>query len=334
MLSVFLFVDDIYSCRSQGGGKDVFPVERLAQTKARGQRPHHGNERVVYGHLAHGVAGNEFVVEGKAQGRDAYEQEQYYQTLPVDLRQCGTKQERWHKQEQATKGKAVARAHEDINTPYQTSRQQACHGRTEGIDDNHAIAQEGKPSALFSAQVQRQYSGKANDAPQYLARCQAVALEEHARHDDKREDAQRVQYGRPCPGAMRQAYVESGIVQRGIHQGKDQHEPPVAALPHSEWPTHSLCHGQDYKARHGKAQTSKENLVARHLGRDGKVFEPQLYQRIRPSPHHGRRYGKARHPHGALEQGEYRRPFFPNSAILSGNNLCLHFYPFAMQRYD
>ena len=334
LLSVFLFVDDVYTCRSQCGGNDVFPVELLIQAKAGRQCSHHRDERVVDGHLAHWIAGKEFVVQDKTQCGDAHKQGKYYHSLPVDLWQCGAEQERGNKQEQSSEGKAVARSHEHIHTLDQTSRQQARHGRTKGIDDNHAIAQQGEPSAFLSTKVQCQDAGKSYSATHHLAYGEAVALEEYACHDDKRKDTERIQYSRPCPGTVRQTYVEGGIVERGVHQRKDQHEPPVTALPHGKGSPHGLCHGQDYKARHGEAQACKEYLVARHLWRDGKVFEPQLYQRICPSPHHGRRHGKARHPHGALEQGEYRRPSLPNSAILSGNNLCLHFYPFAMQRYD
>ena len=69
-------VDDEYACSSQCASDDVFPIEGFPQAEATGDCSYDGNQGIVDGHLAHGVAGEELVVQGKSYGADAYEEDE------------------------------------------------------------------------------------------------------------------------------------------------------------------------------------------------------------------------------------------------------------------
>ena len=66
------FINNVYSYRCQPCRPDILGVEGLMQTDARGEGTDHGNKRIPDGHLANRIAGEQFVVERKTDGRDAH----------------------------------------------------------------------------------------------------------------------------------------------------------------------------------------------------------------------------------------------------------------------
>ena len=70
------FVDDVDSGGGKGGGNDVRGVESFAKAEAAGGGTDYRDEGIVDGNLPHGVAGEEFVVQGKSYGADAYEEDE------------------------------------------------------------------------------------------------------------------------------------------------------------------------------------------------------------------------------------------------------------------
>ena len=200
--SVLAFVDDVDAQGRKSASECVFHVERLAQTETRGHGPHDGNQRVVYGHLPHGVAAQQLVVECEPDGRDGDEQQQAYDAEHVDMRQRAAEGQSRDNEQQTAYEEAVACAYEDVHPSAQSSRHQVRTCATDGVEDNHAVAQPYKLSAVSTSQVQRHDTAEAHDAAQHFSRCQLVALETGTRQQHHEEGAQRVEDSRPRPLAV------------------------------------------------------------------------------------------------------------------------------------
>ena len=91
-------------------------IEGFAQAETRGDGAYNGNERIEDGHFAYGIATEKLVVEGKTQSRDAYEREQDKASDGSDVGQGATHQQSRNDEQGASQAKAIASAHEDIDT--------------------------------------------------------------------------------------------------------------------------------------------------------------------------------------------------------------------------
>ena len=67
-ISLFSSIDDIDAAHGEEAGDEVLRVEGFAQAEAGGEGAYYGYEGVEDGHLAYGIATDELVVEGKAEG--------------------------------------------------------------------------------------------------------------------------------------------------------------------------------------------------------------------------------------------------------------------------
>ena len=294
-------VDDVDAGGGKQAGNDILDVEGLVQAQTGAHGSHHGDERVVDGHLANGIAGEQLVVERKADGADADEQAQPQQPQGRDCRHAAAQcQPHDHKQD-AAQGQAVARAHRDVDPPAQAAREQRGCRTAQGIEHNHAIAQPREAAATATAGIEQEDAGKAHDATCQLAHRHAVGLEKQACHDDYRKHAERVEYSSSRARAVGKADVEKGIVQRGVDQAKQRDVPPIAPAHDAEGPASHAGHGQDNGAGHGEPDAGKEHLAPRHCGQDAKLGIAQLDERVGKAPGHGSRQGKHGHPHGALK---------------------------------
>lgn len=284
-------------------------MEGLAQTEAGGDGPDDGNERVPNGDLPHRVAGQQLVVEREADGRDADEQQQDDEAPERGVRQRAAQQQSGDYQQGSAHAQAVARADEDIQPPVDAARHQSGKGATEGVDDDHAVAEQRERAALLTAEVQRQYTEETDDAAQNLPDGHLVALEEHAGKDDQRENAQRIEDGRPRPLTVRQTDVEGGIVEGGVQKCEEQQIEDVARhaprrIPERKRPAGTLGHSQDDDSRQTETYAGEEHLAAGHVLTDSELSKTELDERIGPSPDKGRREGEDRYPRRALKDAD------------------------------
>ena len=97
-----------------------------------------------------------------------------------------------------------------------------CTGTTQGIEDYHAVAKQGKGATLSTPKIQCQDTSKANGTTQKLSKRQLVGLKEKTgkKHQDK--DTQGIQNSSSAALTMRQSDVETRIVQRCIQQRENQ----------------------------------------------------------------------------------------------------------------
>lgn len=288
-------------------------MEGLAQTEAGGDGSDDGNERVPDGDLPHRVTGQQLVIEREADGGDANEQQQDDEAPERRVRQRAPHQQSRDDQQGTTHAKAVARADEDVHPPVDAARHQSGKGAAEGVDDNHAVAEQRKRAALLAAEVQRQYTEETDNAAQNLPDGHLVALEEHAGKDDQREDTQRIEDGRPRPLTVGQADVEGGIVEGGIQECEEQQIEDVARhaprrIPECKRPAGTLGHSQDDDSRQTETDAGEEHLAAGHVLTDSELSKTELDERVGPSPDKGRREGEDRYPRRALKDaGDHQR---------------------------
>lgn len=281
-------------------------MEGLAQTEAGGDGSDDRYERVPNGDLPHRVTGQQLVIEREADGRDADEQQQDDEAPERRVRQRATHQQSGDDQQGTAHAKAVARADEDVYPPVDAARHQAGKGAAEGVDDNHAVAEQRERAALLAAEVQRQYTEETDDAAQNLPDGHLVALEEHTGKDDQRKDTQRIEDGRPRPLTVRQTDVEGGIVEGGVQKREEQQIEDVARhaprrIPERKRPAGTLGHSQDDDSRQTETYAGKEHLAAGHVLADAELSKTELDERIGPSPDKGRREGEDRYPRRALK---------------------------------
>jgi len=83
-----------------------------AETGADG--PNDGNERIVDGHLADGIAGEQFVIKRETHGADADEQKEPQQSQRRECWQCAIKEQTAGHEDGPANRQTVARAHEYI----------------------------------------------------------------------------------------------------------------------------------------------------------------------------------------------------------------------------
>ena len=182
---------------------------------------------------------------------------------------------------------AVACAYEDIDTARESAREEAGKGRAEGIEHNHAIAQEGELSTTTLTNIEDEDARDAYGTAEDLLRGEAVALEEQAGKQHHKEHAQRVEDGGTCSIAMRQTYIEETIVQGGVEQGEQQHVTPVGGFRHAEVALGGKGDEEQDEPRQGEAYAGKEHLAACHGLGDAKLGEAELDERVGPSPGDG-----------------------------------------------
>ena len=195
-------IDDVDSAHGKEAGDEVLRVEGFAQAEAGGEGTYYGDEGVEDGYLAYGVAADELVVEGEAEGRDADEQCQDDEAVDGDVGEGALHEQAGDDEQEPAEEEAVAGAYEDIDTARETARQEAGKGRAEGIEHDHAIAQEGELSATALADIEDEDTRDAHGAAEDLLRSEAVALEEEAGKQYDKEHAQRVEDGGTGPIAM------------------------------------------------------------------------------------------------------------------------------------
>ena len=199
-ISLFSSIDDVDSAHGKEAGDEVLRVEGFAQAETGGEGTYYGDEGVEDGYLAYGVAADELVVEGEAEGRDADEQCQDDEAVDGDVGEGALHEQAGDDEQEPAEEEAVAGAYEDIDTARETARQEAGKGRAEGIEHDHAIAQEGELSATALADIKDEDTRDADAAAENLPWGKAVALEEDASQDNNQEYAQRVDDG--CPRSL------------------------------------------------------------------------------------------------------------------------------------
>ena len=295
------FINNVYAQGGEYACQSIFCVKGLAQADAACDRPHNGDERIVYRHLADGVTAEQLVIECEACGRDADEQEEADDALGVDNWQGATDQETRNHEQQPAYGKAETRADKDIYSSAQPSYHQACKGYDDGIDDYHTVPQPREAPTIRSAKVESHDAAEADDAAEKLPQRHPVALEAETSQQYHKEGAHGIEDCGTRAHAVRHADVEEEIVQRGVHERKGEDKPPVTLGPYPERVSATTRDSQDNKPRRGKANACIEHLAACHFGRDAKGRESDFDDRKGPSPGYCGSKGKYRYPERALK---------------------------------
>ena len=307
--SFLALIDDIDAEGCQAGGEDVFGIERFAKTEAGGEGTNNGNERIPDGHLANGIAGEQFVVERETDGGDGNEQGEDAESPQRDMRKGGPHEQTGNDEQCTTHSETVARTHKDVDALVDTTRQETGKGATQGIQNYQSVAQKSKRATILSPNVQRQDACKTNDTTQELAVSHLVALEEHTSQNDQREDTHGVEDSRPRALTIGQSDIEECVVQRGVHQGKEQQEKGVASpmILKSKRTTCQQGDNKDDDTRKAKAKTCEEHLAGCHILRDAKLCKAQFDEWERPSPAESSQECQQRHPCRSLEDAGRRR---------------------------
>src|SRR5574344_704341 len=123
-----LAVNEINARSSQRADQGIMCIKLFAETKTTGDRPHHGNQRVVDGHTSYRVARDEFVVEREANGADADKQKQIDHSQQRDARQISSQQQTGNNEQGTANGKTVAGAGKNGDMALKTTRQQRGRG--------------------------------------------------------------------------------------------------------------------------------------------------------------------------------------------------------------
>ena len=289
-------------------------MERLTKTEARRDGTYDGYQRIIDGHLSHGVHTEQLVVEGKPDGRNGDKQNQTDHTEHIDIGQRTAKNESRDDEQQAADGEAVTSTDEHIHPSAQSTSHQIGRSTTDGIKDNHTIAQKGtldacdaslceEVSAFGPTEVQSQDAAETYHTANQLPRCQAVALETGTSQQHHKERTQRVEDGSPRTFAMRHSYVEEEIVERGVHQRKGKDESPVDESLRLKRPPVATRNSQDYQSCHRKADAGEEHLAASHVGRDTKSVKTHFDKWECPAPCYRGCQRKRYYPCGALKYG-------------------------------
>ena len=212
----FSFINNVYTRRGEGGSQDVLGQEGFAEAEARGNGTYHRDERVPDGYLTNGIAGQQFIIEGKADGRDTYQHEQIKQSEQGDVGQRAPHQQAGDDEQGTTQAQTVAGAHKHIHALVNASRHQSGKGTAQGIEYNHAITQQGERATTLAPQVERQDTAKTDGASKYLTRGEFIALKEQAGQQHQREHTERIKDGSTTALTMRQTDIKGGVMQRGI----------------------------------------------------------------------------------------------------------------------
>ena len=210
-------------------------------------------------------------------------------------------------EQQTTDGEAIARTNKDIHTSAQATGHQIRDGTAEGIQNNHAIAQEGELSAISPTKVQGQDAAKTYATAQNFSRSKLIALETGTGQQHHKEGTQRIEDGGSRTFAMRHADIEKEIVERGVHERKGQNETPVGHTAGAERAAVAVGQRQHNGSGGGKTDAGKEHLATSHIGSDAKGREAHLNKREGPTPSNGCSKGKHYHPNGLLENRRHNR---------------------------